>query len=44
MCEQEVHGITATPCALIYKDGKLVKKVPGMAPAEMKEVGQMMMA
>ncbi|KAK4931353.1 hypothetical protein LTR49_002054 [Elasticomyces elasticus] len=41
---QEIHGITATPCALIFKDGKLVKKVPGMQPAEMKEVGQMMMS
>ncbi|KAK3621873.1 hypothetical protein LTR56_022538 [Elasticomyces elasticus] len=41
---KEIHGITATPCALIFKDGKLVKKVPGMQPAEMKEVGQMMMS
>ncbi|KAK5111216.1 hypothetical protein LTR62_005244 [Meristemomyces frigidus] len=39
---KEVHGITATPCALIYKDGQLQKKVPGMAPAEMKEVGMML--
>ena len=41
---QDAHGITETPCALIYKDGKLVKKVPGMAPSEMKEVGQMLSA
>ncbi|KAK0333305.1 hypothetical protein LTR91_007049 [Friedmanniomyces endolithicus] len=41
---KDAHGITETPCALIYKDGKLVKKVPGMAPSEMKEVGQMLSA
>ncbi|EMC97098.1 hypothetical protein BAUCODRAFT_147261 [Baudoinia panamericana UAMH 10762] len=41
---KDAHGITATPCALIFKDGQLVKKVPGMAPAEMKEVGQMLLS
>ncbi|KAK3112883.1 hypothetical protein LTR53_010358 [Teratosphaeriaceae sp. CCFEE 6253] len=41
---KDAHGITETPCALVFKDGKLVKKVDGMAPAEMKEVGQMIMS
>ncbi|KAK3673527.1 hypothetical protein LTR78_006431 [Recurvomyces mirabilis] len=39
---RDAHGITDLPCALIYKDGKLQKKVDGMAPEEMKEVGKML--
>ncbi|KAK4548503.1 hypothetical protein LTR36_009413 [Oleoguttula mirabilis] len=34
---KEAHGITQTPCALIFKNGQLVKKVDGMAPEGMKE-------
>ncbi|KAK5112693.1 hypothetical protein LTR85_011204 [Meristemomyces frigidus] len=39
---KEAHGITAVPCALVFKDGKLVKKVDGMDQAGMKEVGQIL--
>jgi hypothetical protein len=41
---KNTHGITEVPCALIYKDGQLVKKVDGMKPKEMQEVGKMLAA
>ncbi|KAH9828314.1 Thioredoxin [Teratosphaeria destructans] len=39
---KNVHGIEKTPSALIYKDGQLVKKVDGMDPTELQEVGKML--
>ena len=39
---QEAHGITETPCALVFKDGKLEKKVDGMKKEGMMEVGKML--
>jgi hypothetical protein len=30
LCVQKYHGISQTPTALVYKDGKEIRKVEGM--------------
>ena len=39
---QKYHEINVLPTAILYKDGKQVKKVDGMAPEGMKELGQLL--
>lgn len=39
---QKYFGISKAPSAIVYRDGKEVKKTEGMDPAVMKEIMEML--
>jgi hypothetical protein len=39
---QEYFGISKAPSAIVYRDGKELKKTEGMDPAVMKEIMEML--
>lgn len=40
--EQKYFGISKAPSAIVYRDGKELKKTEGMDPAVMKEIMEML--